>query len=108
MPTDLPKVTAYIDQASFDALAAASAALGTSRSRLVAELIQAAIPMLMVVTDAALVLKTRNERQREALAQAAEEMRPLGEQTEGLMDELLSIVSRMSEGPPPSNTGVTP
>lgn len=106
MPSDRPKVTAYITAEASAALDDAARALGQSRSRLVAELIDAAIPLLRVTADAARVVSGASEMQREALAGLAGRMSPVLEESEGLMTELAAIVGRWPDGPPPSNTGV--
>lgn len=106
MPSDRPKVTAYITDEASAALSAAADALGQSRSRLVSDLIDSAIPVLQVITDAALVVKSAPERQREAMDDLAQQIAPLSKQSEGLLGELLAIVGTRPAGPPPSNTGV--
>jgi predicted DNA-binding protein len=107
MPSDLPKVTAYVSADTRDRLDRASRALGQSRSALVGELLEAAMPMLDVLADAAITVRLRGEVQREAFAKAADEMRPLTHQGQDLMQQMIELVTAASgEGPPPSNTGV--
>lgn len=111
MPSDLPKVTAYVKPETRAALDAASEALGESRSKLVGELLDAAVPVLRAVTDAAKVVANVGDMQREALAKLAGELAEEAAPLEGQMNELLARfveASGTGEGadPRPSNTGV--
>lgn len=88
------------------ALDAASKALGQSRSRLVAELLDSAIPVLQAITDAALVVRDYGDMQREAMARAATEMEELTGSGQELQARVLDIMARLADRPPTSNTGV--
>lgn len=107
MPSELPRVTAYIQPETRAALDAASEALGQSRSKLVAELLDSAVPILQAVTDAALVVRDHREMQREAMQRAAEEMAELKVSSEDLQARVVDIMARLGEKPPPTNRGVT-
>lgn len=107
MPSTLPKITAYCDQETFDVFTECAAALGTSRSALVVELMQSSVPMLRVLTDSALVVKTRGDVQRSAFEKAAADLAPYAAESEQLLGQVLSIMRDAGEGPPPSNTGVS-
>jgi ABC-type transporter Mla subunit MlaD len=85
MPSELPKVTVYLKPETRAALDAASAALGQSRSKLVAELLDAAIPVFEAMTDAAKVLANVGDMQREALAGLASNLEPLTGDAEQLL-----------------------
>jgi hypothetical protein len=107
MPSELPKVTAYIQPETRAALDAASKALGESRSKLVAELLDAAVPVLRAVTDAANVVANVGDMQREAMAKLADEVAPMKDQAEDLLSQFLEATNKLgSPDPRPSNTGV--
>lgn len=107
MPSDLPKVTAYIQPETAATLDAASKALGQSRSKLVAELLDAAVPVLKAVTDAALVVANVGDMQREALAKLADEVVPMKEQADDLLARFVEAAQKAEAADPrPSNTGV--
>lgn len=108
MPSDLPKVTVYLKPETRAALDAASAALGQSRSKLVAELLDSAVPVLRAVTDAALVVASVGDMQREALAKLADEVAPMKGQADELLAKVIEVAGKTGEAadPRPSNTGV--
>ena len=106
MPSDLPKVTAYVSREACDVLDAASEALGQSRSRLVSDLLNSALPVLRAVTDAALVVKNANQMQRQALQGAAGDIAAFTSQARGLEGQVIDLLGRVSGEPPTSNTGV--
>lgn len=111
MPSELPKVTAYVKSETRAALDAASKALGESRSKLVAELLDAAVPVLRAVTDAANVVASVGDMQREALAKLAGQLADEAAPLQGQADDLLARFLEAAGGaggpdPRPSNTGV--
>ncbi len=92
MPSDLPKVTTYLSHESFEALDAAATALGQSRSRLIAELVESSVPMLGVITDAARVLQTAGESQRAAMSKAADDLALVHTNVDALSAEVVRII----------------
>lgn len=107
MPSELPRVTAYIQPETRAALDAASEALGQSRSKLVADLLDSAVPILLAVTDAALVVRDHGDMQRAAMQRAADELSELTGSGEELQARVVEIMARLGEKPPPTNRGVT-
>jgi hypothetical protein len=107
MPTDRPKVTVYLDELSYDALSSCAAALGQSRSRLLRELVESAVPVFEVMTDAALTLKLAKGKQREAFSTLADDLASKTVASNALLADVVQLLGRPKEKTPPSNTGVT-
>lgn len=92
MASNLPRVTAYITPESRAALDAVSTALGESRSKFVGQLIEAAIPVMWGLVEAAEQLRTYDDRQRAALASIAADLEPMKDEAESLMGRVLHLV----------------
>jgi hypothetical protein len=102
MATDKVRVSGYVDTALAGLIDDTAAALGQTRSSLVAEVLQNAGPVMEVLRDLGLALQEAPERHRLALEQFAAAMRPMTEEARIGLEGL----ERLATDPPPSNRGV--
>lgn len=77
MATDRVRVVIYMEPVTAELVTETAEALGKSRSALIAQLVEDASPVLEVMRDAGLTLRTAPDRQRETLAAVASRFRPL-------------------------------
>jgi uncharacterized protein (DUF1778 family) len=109
MPSDLPRLTAYVTPETRAVLDEAAVALGQSRSHLVGELLDSAVPVLRALIDAAGVIRDAGQMQRDALRATADDIASITTQGESLQASVLDLMGRLAQDgqrPPPSNTGV--
>lgn len=102
MPTDRRRVSAYVDTDLADLLDATAAALGTSTSKLLLQVIEASRPVYEVLLDAATAIREAPDRQRAALTDLADAMAPIIQSAEARRIE----IAEAARDPRPSNTGV--
>lgn len=102
MATNRHRVTAYVDEETALVLGQTADALDQTRSSLAAEVLSNAVPVLEVLRDLALDLKSAPDKHREFLADFADSLRPL----QSDFDRRLAVVSSRGEDPRRTNRGV--
>lgn len=103
MTTTRVRLVTYVDPATADLVRETADALDQTTSSLVADMVSYGIPMLEVLRDMAISIKTAPDQARARVLAMAEALRPMADEAlKGLSD-----LERMSvEEPPTSNTGV--
>lgn len=88
MTTERVRVSGYVSPDLAALIDETAAALGESRSAVVAEVLGNAAPVLEVMRDLGEQLRAAPERHREVLADFAASMRPVAEQVQLALDGL--------------------
>lgn len=95
------RITVNLPMDVYEPLKAASDAMGVSMSAVLRDLAESAAPMLAVLEDAALAIRTAPAKHREMLGLLAEEMAGVHTDTDAMLAQVRQIAD-----PRPSNTGV--
>lgn len=102
MATDRVRLVTYVDADLAAIVDETAAALGQSRSSMLAEVVQNAGPVLAVIRDMARDLAEAPERHREYLERFAASLRPMADEA----SQGLAGLEALASTPAPSNTGV--